>query len=168
MLRVATKQRKTPSAHDLFTYILSPPPPRPVPFPLPPPPTVPVPVFGYRLLEEGFEQVTLLGNQFKDDVKAAVEEKKKEEEALKKKEEEEKLKKQAEEKEKEKVEPDENKRELVAENKLRIAESKEPEETAKIRMENDDADVVNGNGDAAVNSAEVEGEQPTFPPIELV
>ena len=46
-----------------------------------------VPVFGYRLREEGLEQVTKLGNQFREDVRAAVAERRAEEKARKEREE---------------------------------------------------------------------------------
>ncbi|XP_005111802.2 uncharacterized protein LOC101851690 [Aplysia californica] len=51
-----------------------------------------VPVFGYRLREEGLEQVTRLGNMFKAEVRAAVEKQKQEEKAKKAREEADKAK----------------------------------------------------------------------------
>ncbi|KAK3771509.1 hypothetical protein RRG08_016913 [Elysia crispata] len=113
-----------------------------------------VPVFGYRLLEEGLEQVTLLGNQFKTEVKAVIEERKKEEKALRQKEEEERRKKQVEEEREGQAQEEGTAREEEKET-LRLGESKEPESTSKPSSENDEVEIVD------MSSTEIYTEQTT-------
>ncbi|GFS01174.1 A disintegrin and metalloproteinase with thrombospondin motifs 18 [Elysia marginata] len=125
-----------------------------------------VPVFGYRLLEEGFDQVTFLGNQFKTEVRAAVEERKKEEEALKQKEEEKKKAEEERRKQSEKVEAQKEEAGEV----LRLGESREPDKTANSSLESDDTESVNiARVDNEISTSADDVVQTTVsPPLELV